>query len=103
MAFHQYNKFQYNTAQYNADTHFYVQALTESIASADSKVPEAFKALAEALASSDAAVKYLATSKADFVFLLDLLSKSVTNKGFSESIRTGDWLQISRKNSSWSN
>lgn len=107
MAFHQYNKFQYNTAQYNADAIFYVKALSESVASADARIDSPAKVLAETISSSDARVMNLIHTFAEFLFLTDVVTKSVLNKGFSETIRVNDWLEIERQNQNngngWSN
>lgn len=107
MAFHQYNKFQYNTAQYNADTTFWVQKCSESIASADARIDSPTKVLAESISSADARVVSLTRTLSEFLFLSDTVTKSVLNKGFSEIVRLNDWLEIERKSQNngngWSN
>lgn len=107
MAFHQYNKFQYNTAQYNADTTFFVKSLAESIASADSRVDSPTKVLSESISSADTKVFSLIRALSEFMFLTDVVTKSVLNKGFSETLRVNDWLEIERKSqgngNGWSN
>jgi hypothetical protein len=102
MALHLYNTPAYNSSQYNADSFFFTQALSESIGSVDTEISQAYKALADAVSSSDVATKYfVAATRFEFVFLSDGLSKSIINKGFSESLRINDWLQIERKSSQW--
>lgn len=107
MAFHQYNKFQYNTAQYNADAFFLVKSLSESIASADIRIDSPTKVLTESISSSDARIMGMVHSFSEFLFLIDFVSKSILNKGFTETIRVNDWLEIERQNQNngngWSN
>lgn len=98
MAFHQYNKFQYNTAQYNADAIFWVQKCAESVASADARIDSPTKVLAETITDTDARIMSLVRGLVEFQFLIDGLTKSILNKGFVESVRVNDWLEIERKN-----
>lgn len=107
MAFHQYNKTQYNAAQYNADAFYWVVKPTESIASADSRIDRPTKVLTETVTNTDARIVALARAFADFLFIGDVVAKSVLNKGFSESVRTNDWVEVERKSQNngngWSN
>lgn len=103
MALHQYNKFQYNTAQYNADAIFYVKSWSESIASADARIDSPTKVLTEAISSADARVYNMTRAFSEFLFLTDVVTKSVLNKGLAEGIRVNDWLEIERKNQNNSN
>lgn len=107
MAFHQYNKFKYNTAQYNADAVFWTQACAESITSADGRVDNPLKLLAESITNTDARLMVTTRAFADFLFLIDVVTKAVLNKSFTEAIRVNDWLEIERKNQNngngWSN
>lgn len=97
MAFHQYNKTQYNTVQYNADAFMWVVKPTESIASADARIDKPTKVLTETVTGSDSRVMALVHAVADFLFVGDVVAKSILNKGFSEAIRTNDWLEIERQ------
>lgn len=97
MAFHQYNKHQYNKAQYNADAFFFTQALSEIVASADARIDSPTKVLTESIASADARLVSMTRALVEFIFLSDAVAKSILNKGFSESIRVNDWLEIERK------
>lgn len=103
MAFHQYNKQQYNIAQYNADTTFWVKACTESVASADARIDSPNKLLAETVTNTDARTMLATRAFADFLFLVDVVTKSILNKGLVETIRVNDWLQIERKSQNNSN
>lgn len=103
MAFHQYNKFQYNTAQYNADAILWVKACAESIASSDTRVDSPLKVLVETITNTDARLLMTNRTFADFLFLIDVVTKSVLNKGFSETVRLNDWLEIERQSQNNSN
>lgn len=107
MAFHQYNKFKYNTAQYNNDAFLFLKACAESVASSDARVDSPNKALTESIASADVHIFSLVRAFAEFLFVSDILAKSILNKGFTETIRTNDWLEIERQNQNngngWSN
>lgn len=98
MAFHQYNKFQYNTAQYNADAIFWVRACAETVASSDARIDTPSKVLAETVTNTDARVMVLFRTLIEFIFLTDTITKSILNKGLAETIRVNDWLEIERKN-----
>lgn len=97
MAFHQYNKFRYNTAQYNADAIFWVQACAESVASSDARIDSPTKVLVETITNTDARVMALTRAIVEFIFLADTVTKSILNKGLAERIRVNDWLEIERK------
>jgi len=98
MAFHQYNKFKYNTAQYNADAIFYVQACAETVSSSDAHIDTPTKVLAETITDTDARVMMLARTLVEFMFLADTITKSILNKGMAETVRVNDWLEIERNN-----
>jgi len=102
MALHQYNKFQYNTAQYNTDARAWVLALIESLASTDSRTDTPFKALTDAVTSSDIAVKYFtAAIKSDTVAIADTLSRTFIKAVLAENLRLNDWCSPNLTNSSW--
>lgn len=107
MAFHQYNKTQYNASQYNADAFMWVSRPSESIAPADARIDTPMKVLADSISSADARIMSAVRTCAEFTFLADTLTKSVLNKGISETLRINDWLEIERKDqgngNGWSN
>lgn len=107
MAFHQYNTFLYNVSQYNADAYIWLARLSDSVGSADALLPNSLlKALAESLTPTEA-TKVLDMSKplTDFILATDAISKSLSNKGLSDTVRLNDWCEIERKtdSSTWGN
>jgi hypothetical protein len=59
--------------------------------------------LSESVSMSDTVTKDSIKALSEFVFLLDLLSKQVLNKGLSESIQLIDWMTKNRDSeTTWS-
>lgn len=74
----------YNNHRYNESQYQYI-LLADNVTVSDTTVKEHTKALSE------------------FVFLLDSLTKQVTNKGLSDSVQLIDWLSKNRDNeTTWS-
>lgn len=97
MSFYTYNESMYNEHQYNADTSNVLNILTESVLVTDSTIVKSFGALRlESVASTDENINDAETAFLDSMFPDDFLSKSITNKGLSDTIRLAVWFKIQR-------
>lgn len=96
MAFHQYNTFEYNTAQYNADAFFLVQNLFETQGMMDADVTQPQIVKLETVTNTDTLTN--STQKplvGEVILSLDSLSRQITDKRLSATVRLSDWLSIS--------
>ena len=103
----QYNESQYNEHQYNADTNDVLNVLVESMTITDDTIVKSIGAIrVESLSSSDLRLHDIEIPLLEGIFPDDVLTKSITNKGLSDTIRMAIWFKIERVptvNNPWGN
>lgn len=98
MSFHLYNTDLYNTAQYNADTTAFYQPLTDTVTSSDVLLKSPMKVLVDTETLTDNTLaKMPQPNLVDNLFVDEIFSKQVKNKGLSDTIRIEEWTTVKRK------
>lgn len=95
MGFYSYNEPMYNEHQYNADTNDVLLEVMDSVTSTDAIFKAISQALADAIASNESHFfANMPGSYLETVFIDDFVSKSISNKGLSDTVRLSVWLKL---------
>lgn len=75
----------------------------DSLALTDTRTMNVLKVLLETMTLSDVRTMMMQTQLADFILMVDTLTKYISDKRLNDSIRLQDWLSIKRQSANtWS-
>lgn len=89
---HAYNTRAYNTTPYNFDSGFLFKHLVETVTSTDVLLKDSVISLLESITPSDGLTRNLQRTFLELQILFDSVSKTVSEKVLSESIRVRNWV-----------
>lgn len=93
----QYNQVAYNTHAYNFNTTWHIKALVETLSSSDSSIIKSIgKKLSETVTPSDILAKDVEITLQETQFMIDILTKHISEKLLSESITIQHWLDLKK-------
>ncbi len=93
----EYNQVAYNTHAYNFNTTWHIKALVETLTNSDSVIVKSLgKALRETMTPSDTIAKDVEITLQETQFMLDELTKYISEKLLAESVIIQHWLDIKK-------
>lgn len=95
MVYHpQYNQVEYNTHAYNFNTNWFSKLLLETVTATDGLITKLLtKLLSDSLTPSDStAVKDMSKTLQETQFMVDIVTKSISEKLLTETLQIQHWL-----------